>query len=508
MNKDSISPTRTKILIVDDIPANRTLLAQTLEPEGYDVLLVPNGEVALNVVRRVKPELILLDIMMPGIDGFDTCGQLKQDEATKNIPIIFITAKDDTASMVQGFHVGGVDYITRPFEGKEVLVRVETHLKIHRLTQELLQKNRELQNEIARREQAEEKLEKAGGQLSLISQQEAQRWGIDSFVGKSKTVENILNEVRQLQNAGTTNVLIAGESGTGKELVARAIHFGGTRAKGPFIPLNCSAIPHELAESTLFGHIRGAFTGAHDSRKGYFELADGGTLFLDEIGDMSHQLQAKLLRVLEDGCITPVGSTREKHVDVRIMSATNQNLQAKIAKNAFRRDLYFRLAQFTVTVPPLRERPEDIPLLAHHFLKLFATEMGIEKPALSPAILSELQSYSFPGNVRELKNIIEHALIKSGGSVIQLKHLHLIVPDGIASPAPQQEREISAPAQPQTDEDRILAYLQQHDNINNADCRDLLDVDIHRASYLLRKMHSAGLLTRQGGHRWAQYSLP
>lgn len=505
--KNSINQNRTKILIVDDIPANRTLLGQTLEPVGYDVLLVPSREVALNVARRVKPELILLDVIMPGLDGFDTCRQLKQDEEMKDIPVIFVTAKDDTESVVKGFRIGGVDYITRPFKEEEVLARVETHLRIHQLTQELIQKNKELKNEIARREQAEEALEKADGQLSIISQQEAEHWGIDGFVGKSKTIENILNEVRQLQNADMTNVLIIGESGTGKELIARAIHFGGARARGPFIPVNCSAIPHELAESTLFGHIRGAFTGAHTSRKGYFELADGGTLFLDEIGDMSPELQAKLLRVLEDGCITPVGSMLEKHVDVRILSATNQNPQAKIAQNAFRRDLYFRLAQFTVTVPPLRKRPEDIPLLAHHFLKLFAVEMGIEKPALSPSALAELQSYTFPGNVRELKNIIEGALIKSGGSVIQSEHLHLIVPDGIAYTASWQKQSKSTSEQLQTDEDLILLYLQQHDSINNAECRDLLNVDLHRASYLLRKMYRSGLLTRQGGHRWTQYSL-
>jgi len=235
-----------------------------------------------------------------------------------------------------------------------------------------------------------------------------------------------LEDIRKLHHTGTMSVLITGESGTGKELIARAIHYGGPRAKGPFIPVNCSAIPPDLAESTLFGHVRGAFTGANTDRKGYFELANGGTLFLDEIGDMPLELQAKLLRVLEDGCVIPVGGMYEKHVDVRILAATNVDIQTKIRENAFREDLYYRLAVFTVIVPPLRDRKEDIPLLAHHFLKVFAAEMGMEMPPLSQDGFAVLESYHFPGNVRELKNIIERALIESGGARIQPQHLRFI----------------------------------------------------------------------------------
>ena len=212
---------------------------------------------------------------------------------------------------------------------------------------------------------------------------------------------------------------MTGESGTGKELVARALHFGSSRAKGPFIPVNCVAIPEELAESMLFGHVRGAFTGATMDRKGYFELAHGGTLFLDEIGDMPVTLQAKLLRVLEDGCVTPLGSSRERKVDVRVVAATNANFAAQIDAGAFRQDLYFRLAQYVVLVPPLRDRREDIPLLAHHFLRLFAGEMGMPTPAMDAESLRLLAAHPFPGNVRELKNVIERALIESGGLHVQ-----------------------------------------------------------------------------------------
>jgi len=225
--------------------------------------------------------------------------------------------------------------------------------------------------------------------------------------------------------ASRATVLITGESGTGKELVARAIHFGSTRAKGTFVPVNCVAIPSELAESILFGHVKGAFTGATADRKGCFELADSGTLFLDEIGDMPLGLQVKLLRVLEDGCVMPVGASEPRQVDVRVIAATNADLDARIAAGTFRSDLYFRLARYTVVTPPLRERLEDVPLLAAHYLKVFAAEMGQQPPGLSREVTAALKAYPYPGNIRELKNIIERALIQSGGETILPEHLQL-----------------------------------------------------------------------------------
>jgi len=433
-------PIGATILIVDDIPANLNLLREALEPEGYKILGATSGERALQIANRTVVDLILLDIVMPGINGFETCRRLKSEPKTADIPVIFITVKDEVENIVTGFQVGGVDYLTKSAQQEELLARVQTHLKISQLTKSLLetsiqlaQANRELQQEINRRqqeqearEQAEDALLKADERLSLISQQEASRWGIEGFIGKSRTIAAILDDVRKLQNAGATSVLILGESGTGKELIARAIHFGSARAKGTFIPVNCSTIPRELAESTLFGHVRGAFTGANQSRKGHFELASGGTLFLDELGDMPLELQPKLLRVLEEGCFTPLGGTAEKQVDVRILAATNQDLPQNIAAGKFRDDLYFRLARFPVTVPPLRERKEDIPLLVEHFLRTFGAEMGIEHPQISVEALESLQAYHFPGNVRELKNIIEHALILSGREQILPEHLHFV----------------------------------------------------------------------------------
>jgi len=431
MSKSPINSVCAEILIVDDERPSLNVLRKVLESEGYNISGAPSGELALRIVSRAKPDLILLDILMPGIDGFETCRRLQADKATADIPVIFITASHETESVVKGFRVGGVDYITKPFKEEELLARVKTHLENHRLTQELLQKNRELEEQIAMRKQAEEErnqaedaLKTADEHLSMISQREAERWGIDAFIGKSQTIEKILKDVSRLQKTGTMRVLITGESGTGKELIARAIHFGGPRSKLPFIPVNCSAISRELAESELFGHVKGAFTGAHTDRKGYFEQANGGTLFLDEIGDMPLDLQVKLLRVLDNGCFISVGDMREKHIDVRVLAATNADLQAKIAEDTFRLDLYYRLADFKVIVPPLRDRKEDIPLLAEHFLNLLPNEMGMEKPELSPEALSALESYSFPGNVRELRQIIAGAIFKSEGAEIQPEHLY------------------------------------------------------------------------------------
>ena len=430
---------KERILLVDDNPVNLSVLTGALEPEGYTILAAPSGEIGLKVAATGAPELILLDVMMPGMDGIETCRRLKANAATREIAVIFISAKSEMESVVNGFRAGGIDYITKPFQAEEVLVRVENHLKRVRLTRELVKKNEalsvaneRLQREISLRAQAEEALQTADEKLNILSGRETERWGVAGMVGKSRTVGKILADIRKLRNFGATNVLITGESGTGKELIARAIHFGGPRSGGPFIPVNCVAIPEELAESMFFGHLKGSFTGATSDRKGYFELADGGTLFLDEIGDMPHVLQAKLLRVLEDGVVTPIGGTNGKRVAVRVLAATNADLEAKIAAGQFRQDLYFRLARFTVLTPPLRSRPEDIALLAEHFLHLFATEMGMRAPRLESATLPVLESYPFPGNVRELKNIIERALIESGGAEIRPEHLHLPAAEGAA----------------------------------------------------------------------------
>jgi DNA-binding NtrC family response regulator len=431
---------RTRILLVDDNPVNLQVLSDAIEPQGFEVLAARDSHLALNIAQRALPDLILLDVVMPQMDGFEVCRRLKKNDLTRDIPVIFLTAKSEVDSVTQGFRAGGVDYITKPFQTEEVVIRISTHVRNRQLTVELTAKNRTLEQrtaelteanerlrqEVTRREQAEDALQTADEKLHLMRDREVARWGVAGFIGKSKTVAKILADVEKLHQFGTTGVLITGESGTGKELIARAIHFGGPRAKEPFIPINCVAVPGELAESMLFGHLRGSFTGAISDRKGVFELAHGGTLFLDEIGGMPLSLQAKLLRVLEDRIITPLGAASGRTVDVRVIAATNVDLQEKITAGEFRHDLYFRLARFPVVTPPLRDRREDIPLLVRHFLDLFATEMGMRPPEISAEALELLTSYAFPGNVRELKNILERALIESGGRIIKPSHLHLL----------------------------------------------------------------------------------
>ncbi|HSI62346.1 MAG TPA: sigma-54 dependent transcriptional regulator [Candidatus Saccharimonadia bacterium] len=414
-----------RILIVDDTPASLSLLASVLEPQGHEVLTASNGKDALQLAARAMPDLILLDVMMPGHDGFSVCRMLKHEPETAHIPVIFITSRQETESVLKGFRVGAVDYIGKPYQAEEVVTRVATHLKISRLTRELQERNAALEEEMKRRGEAERARERADQRVSTLMSREAQRWGLAGFVGESPHLKRIIHDIERLQQFGKTSVLVTGESGTGKELVARAIHHHSPRASAAFIPVNCVAVPSELAESLFFGHMKGSFTGANADKKGYFELADGGTLFLDEIGDMPATLQAKLLRVLEDGEVTPVGANQPRRVDVRVISATNANLPEKIAGGDFRQDLYFRLARYTVETPPLRDRPDDLPLLAKHFLQMFASEMGVPLPEITAEALRTLQTHPFPGNVRELKNVMERALIISAGRPVQREHLQL-----------------------------------------------------------------------------------
>ena len=428
------------ILLVDDQPQNLAVLSDLLEPAGYQLVVATRADQALRVAARASPDLILLDVAMPEVDGIETCRRLKADATTHDIPVIFITGRAELEVRVQGFRAGGLDYVVKPFEAEEVLARVRTHLSLARAKRELVDKNRELsarvdelQIEIGRRRAAEQARHEADERLSVLTAREARRWNVAGLVGRSRALATLLHEVERLQGFGKVGVLLTGESGTGKELVARALHTGSPRAAEPFIPVNCVAVPAELMESMFFGHVRGAFTGATSDRKGYFELANGGTLFLDEIGDMPAALQGKLLRVLEDGRVQAVGAASEKQVNVRVIAATNANLESKISAGVFRQDLYFRLARTTVRVPPLRERMEDVPLLAGHFIKLFSAEIGFPPPAISDAALAALSGYGFPGNVRELRNLIESALIASGGAEILPGHLRLPRPEAAST---------------------------------------------------------------------------
>jgi len=437
-----------KILIVDDVPTNLGVLKEALEPEGHKIIFAPDGLTALELVKRVLPDLILLDVTMPGIGGFETCRRLKEDEQIADIPVIFLTARTEAQDIMEGFECGAVDYVLKPFQVGEVVKRVETHLTIRRLSNDLkahndrlTAANDRLRAEIAKREEAENAARDADQKLNSIRKEEADRWAVSGMIGNSASLKRIVKDIQSVQPTPKTSVLVVGESGTGKELVARAIHFGGVRSQQPFVPVNCSAIPRDLSESLFFGHVRGAFSGAAANQIGYFEMANGGTLFLDEIGDMPRELQAKFLRVLEDGRIRRVGAREEMQVDVRVLAATNADLESRVRDKEFRQDLYFRLAGFQITVPPLRERKGDIELLAEHFLALFSKEMGKSKPRLSDVALSILRDYAFPGNVRELKHIVERALIECAGNELLPEHLHL---SSLTKPEPLQSSTVNS----------------------------------------------------------------
>lgn len=495
---------KASVLIVEDNRESLHFLVDVLQKHGYNVRPTRNGQQALKSVEAKLPDIILLDIVLPtDLDGYNVCKILKSRNETQHIPIIFISGLISIDEKTKGFHCGGVDYITKPFLAEEVLARVKVHVKNAQFLQELQQQNKTLQQTIMRlekekkeKEQTKKALQEADEKISLISAEQAQRWGMNQLVGKSKAILQIMNKVKKLRGKNT-NVLILGESGTGKELLARAIHYS-ENSHASFVAVNCSLFTKDIAQAQLFGHTRGAFTSAVKSHKGLFECADGGTLFLDEIGDLSLEVQTMLLRAIEDGVVRPVGSEAIRKVNVRIIAATNNDLQEKIHDGLFRSDLYFRLARFVLHVPPLRERREDIPIIAQHFVSQFVTEMANEKIKLHKKVLSILRSYHYRGNIRELKNIIEHAIIMCNGKEITVEDLphHITANTALAQNSNETEEKI------------ILDYVKQHHRITNSECRDLLHTDLHHASYVLRKMHHSQLLQKKGSRRWSYYCLP
>ena len=369
---------KATILIVDDEPANVDLLEQELADAGYRTLPAISGEGAIDICLKETPDLILLDVMMGGIDGYETCRRLKAGEATRAIPVIFLTALGESFEKVRGFGAGAVDYVTKPFDIEELLARIRAHLSLWRHVRGARQ---------------------PGAAASAM-------------VGESRAMAAVKAKIAQVAATEST-VLILGETGTGKELVAAAIHQGSRRNSGPLVKVNCAALPRDLVESELFGHEKGAFTGAAQQRRGRFELAEGGTLFLDEVGELPPEAQAKLLRALQEREFERVGGTKTIRVDVRLVAATNRDLRQQV-----RPDLYYRLNVFPISMPPLRERRDDIPALVQHLAEKAARKLGRELEAVSPAFLARAAVHDWPGNVRELENVVERALIMSGGSLL------------------------------------------------------------------------------------------
>ena len=373
--RDATPPVR--VAIVDDDA--RIVETMVVYLRGLDCTVEPfTDPIACRDALRSNPmDILVTDLDMPGMNGLELMQQVKADHPATEV--IVVTGNADKASAIGALKAGGYDFFEKPVDADELIATVTRTMRY---------------------QQAVADRDRMAQQLAAVSQREAAKWGLDAFVGRSHAIGEVVRSIRLVQDAPKTSVLITGESGTGKELVARAIHFGGCRSRGPFIPVNCSALPAELAESVLFGHVRGAFTGATADKKGCFEEADGGTVFLDEIGDMPMAIQAKLLRVLEDGIVVPVGKSSGRQVDVRVVAATNAVLSAKVEAGTFRSDLFFRLGGYGIEVPPLRERTDDIPLLAGHFVETFSAEMGLPPPGIAPETLNALSAHTFPGNVR------------------------------------------------------------------------------------------------------------
>jgi two-component system nitrogen regulation response regulator GlnG len=383
---------RRTILVVDDEEHIRWALSKALERDGYRVVLASDGAEALRGAAEPDVDLVLMDIKMPGPDGLDILTRIKEVRA--GLPVIMMTAFGTLQAAIEAMKRGAYDYITKPFDFSELSILVRRAFEV-----------RDLAERLAR-------MEAGAGQV----------FDFGGVVGLCPAMQRIFKLVGKMAASDLT-VLIKGESGTGKELLAKAIHYNSKRLSSPFVAVNCAAIPRDLLESELFGHEKGAFTGATTLRRGKFELAEGGTLFLDEIGDMDLGLQAKILRVLQERQFERVGSERSLNADVRIIAATNQDLEAAVARKAFREDLYYRLNVVAITLPPLRERTEDIPLLVEHFLRLYAEEQGEEPKTVSPEAMDLMLAYRWPGNVRELENAVKRACVLSATSLILPEHL-------------------------------------------------------------------------------------
>jgi len=387
------------VLVVDDEPGMREFLEIMLTKEGYEVSIASNGEEAIEKIGKESFDLAIVDIQMPGINGIEVLRNTR--EKNYNTTIIMITAFASHESAIEAMKLGAYDYITKPFKIDEIKLVIKKSLDKNVLEKENTRLKKELET----------------------------KYGFENFIGSSNSIQQIFSLINRVSELNV-NVLVSGESGTGKELVARAVHYSGSRKDGPFIPVNCGAIPETLIESEFFGHSKGAFTGAMRDKKGLFEEANGGTIFLDEIGDLPIHLQVKLLRVLEEKKVRPLGKTESVSIDVRIISATNKNLEQEIMDNKFREDLFYRLNVIKVAMPPLRERKDDIPMLALHFLHKFATEMDKKITGISNEALEELEKYHYPGNIRELENIIARCVALETNEIIKKDSLPKLNTEG------------------------------------------------------------------------------
>jgi two-component system, NtrC family, response regulator GlrR len=383
-----------KILVVDDDAGLRTLMKVRLEAAGYSVTLTEGGIEALARATEEVYELAIVDLKMEGMDGITLLEKLLGIHPT--LPVIILTAHGTIASAVEATKKGAYDYVTKPFDPKDLLHRLEKALEVRRLK----------------------------GEVERLRSLVQERYYFENIIASSEKMQQILRQVAQIAVTDST-VCLYGESGTGKELIARALHVASRRASNEFVAINCGAIPEGLLENELFGHVKGAYTGADRTKSGLLQQADGGTLFLDEISELPLALQVKFLRVLQEREFYAVGASQPTRVDVRLVVATNQDLARAVSAGKFREDLYYRVHVVPIFLPPLRERPEDIPLLAHHFLQKFSQDMGKEFQGFTPDALQRLMLYDWPGNVRELANVVERAVVLSTQGTISSELLLL-----------------------------------------------------------------------------------
>ncbi|PYM48443.1 MAG: Fis family transcriptional regulator [Candidatus Rokuibacteriota bacterium] len=383
---------KARVLVVDDEKSMRDLLSITLEKEGYDVLTAAGGEAAIEALRRDATDAVITDLRMPKVDGLQVLRAAK--EISPDVAVIVITAVASTETAVEAMKLGAYDYITKPFKLDEVSLIVRNALERKRLRDE---------------------------NLYLRKQLETQH-RFENIIGKSGRILEVFDTIRKISDSPST-AMITGESGTGKELVARAIHFNSLRRDKPFVSVNCGAIPEGLMESELFGHVRGAFTGAVSNKIGLFSAGEGGTLFLDEITEIPPLLQVKLLRAIQTREIRRVGDTKDMKTDVRLIAASNRNLEDAVKDGILREDLYYRLNVIPIQLPPLRERREDIPLLVAHFLQKFGKDLGKEARGVAPEAMIVLERYHWPGNIRELENVLERAIVLGAGDVLGIESL-------------------------------------------------------------------------------------
>jgi len=445
------------ILIVEDEPKMLRLLELNLSEEGYTALTAPDAERALKLLRQEKVDLVVTDLKLPGMDGLEFLQAARRTNAA--LPVIVMTAYGTVETAVEAMKAGASDYVLKPFSLEEMKLIIRKELDVHRLREE----NRSLREALG------------------------QRYEFKNIVARSPKMQEVLGTVERVALTNST-VLLGGESGVGKDMIARAVHQHSRRASGPFIKINCTAIPENLLESELFGYEKGAFTGAVTSKPGKFELADKGTIFLDEIGDVPGTIQVKLLRVLQDREFERLGGTKTLKVDVRVVAATNQDLRAALEQGTFREDLYYRLNVVPINIPPLRERKEDIPYLVDHFIARFASESGKPITGITPAAMKLLMDFPWPGNVRELENIIERAAALSTGEVIDVADIRLDL-----SPAKSSAAAGAFPFLPEgvtldQFEDEIVREALRRANGNKSQAARLLGISRNAFRYRLSQM--------------------